>query len=181
MRLQLKPGYRYEPNCVVSDGRSVVIHSPESKTVTIMLGFAVSQQHNVADDVSWLKTAHLAFEAAGWDSPWNNVATSEELTAAAEGEGPVAPVTPAPRPCAVDRLEAAGYKLQAHTGTPTFVKPNSRIQVVVGRVGDAYRCSTAGDISKPGDPCPGLNAALESLLSKPVGAVTVAQILGVAP
>ena len=109
-----------------------------------------------------------------------NLRGMNELTAAAEGEGPVAP--PAPRLCAVDRLEAAGYYAKPMVGLLLF-RHESRPTIDVEYIGT--RCARAG-IDSPhlrikGDTVDGLNAALESLLSKPVGAVTVAQILGVAP
>jgi hypothetical protein len=87
---------------------------------------------------------------------------------------------PAPRPCAVDRLEAAGYKLRAVGNVPMFINSSTRIRVCIGGGIDHYMASALGGVDARGDESPGLNAALESLLSKPVGAVTVAQILGVA-
>jgi hypothetical protein len=90
-------------------------------------------------------------------------------------------VLPAPRPCAVDRLEAAGYFAQPVTGL-LWLRHDTAPGIAVEYIGT--RQARAG-IDSPhlrikGDCCDGLNAALESLLSKPVGAVTVAAILGVA-
>jgi len=97
----------------------------------------------------------------------------------------------APRSCAVDRLEAAGYTLQVNQDFRRIeAKRKDSVTVFMTNVLGNGRWDAWIDGALPGltmnalfikgDESPGLNAALESLLSKPVGAVTVAQILGVA-
>ena len=191
MRLQLKPNFRYEHYKVRTGDKTIVSYDRDAERVTIHY-CGMTQTVNVPDGVSWVKTAFLAFDAAGWHSPWVNAAvTDAELTAAAEGEGPVAP--PAPRLCAVDRLEAAGYELHVDDDERCIkaVHPDRPFRglrfknKIGGRKWTAWVDwqASSEDLSvyaRSDDESPGLNAALESLLSKPVGAVTVAQILGVA-
>lgn len=197
MRLQLKPNFRYDRYTVQTGGKTIVTYDRDTERVTIRY-CGMTQTIDVTDGVSWVKTAFLAFNAAGWHNPWNNVATDAddhadaELTAAAEGEGPVAPVAPAPRLCAVDRLEAAGYELHVDEDERCIkaVHPDRPFHGLrfKNKIGsrkwtawiDWQASSEDLSVYARGDESPGLNAALESLLSKHVGAVTVAQILGVA-
>jgi hypothetical protein len=76
MKLQLKPGFQYEYYTVRMGDKAVVTFDTQTERVTIR-HCRMLQTVNVTDGVSWVKTAHLAFDAAGWDSPWINAAVND--------------------------------------------------------------------------------------------------------
>lgn len=185
MRLKLKDGYQYDKSGNVARTTSAFNRFVATPYGDVP-GFGELHYSDKLivfeyDASDWRECAHKAAIAAGRESFWEEAPTDAEITAAAEGEGPVAPVAPAPRLCAVDRLEAAGYVTKICDGWIAFYSTSHGMTVSIKPTRRAGYFQAKGALGTTGDESPGLNAALESLLAKPVGAVTVAQILGVAP
>jgi hypothetical protein len=214
--LKLKEGFKIAPETVWASQR--VVRSVDGQ---VFATWASNGLINVLPRsgvlgcaCSSVKFAHEYLLACDSESPWREVADADELTAAAEGEGPAieedaetcrahraslhriqvadAPMNmcrcvqvpiepPAPRLCATDRLEAAGFIARLCDERVAFYSPAYRgltVHIKPTRLAGHFRAEM---LSATGDESPGLNAALESLLSKTVGAVTVAQILGAQP
>lgn len=185
--LRLKDGFKISPETVwatqrvVRDGDGQVFATWTSNGMVNVL----PRNGILGCACSNAELAHEYLLDCGSESPWVDVLTAEEmadaeLTAAAEGEGTAAVEPPAPRLCALDRLIVAGFVTRLCDERVALYSPAFRgitVSVKPTRLVGYFRAEL---FSTAGDEVEGLNAALESLLSKPVGAVTVAQILGVA-